>query len=76
MNENVGRSAWRVQSQKSRSSWRDRIRYSDLLLGRAWKCMYEACSLGCLIQRLIGRVVKRAVDGYEGRSGGCRVSVM
>ena len=36
-------------------------------------CMHEACSLGCLTQRPIGRVVKRAVDGYVGRSGGCRV---
>ena len=73
MNENVGMSAWRVRSQKSRSSWRGRIRCIDLLLGRVWKCMHEECSSGCLIQRLIGRVVKRAVDGYGERSGGYRV---
>ncbi len=35
--------------------------------------MHEACSSGCLIQMLIGIVVKQAVDGYVGRSGGCRV---
>lgn len=35
--------------------------------------MHEVCSSGCLIQRLIERGVKRAVDGYVGRSGGCRV---
>ena len=73
MSENVGRSAWKVRSRKSRSSWRDRIRCIGLPPRRAWKCMHEACSSGCLIQRLIGTVVKRAVDGYVERSGGCRV---
>ena len=33
--------------------------------------MHEACSSGCLIQTLIGRAVKLAVDGYVGRFDEC-----
>ena len=73
MNENGGMSASRVRSLRSRSNWRDRIRCIDSLLGRELRCMHEVCSSGCLIQRLIGRVVKRAVDGCGERSGGYRV---